>query len=125
MTEFENTNLIYVYVLKQTNTRHGLNFTFKASISDVLNEEIEIIELRSNSYLSSQSRFHRFEKIEFTILSAHGSFVGCHVLAPIKEYNFTSKGNRLSTFLQTHGINSDFQEEGIELVQTLSKLDFF
>ena len=53
LTEFENNTLIYVYALKEINTRYGRNYTIIGSISDELNEEVNLFQFWSNSYINS------------------------------------------------------------------------
>ena len=40
LTEFENNSLIFVYALKQTNTRYGRNYTIIGFLSDELNRQL-------------------------------------------------------------------------------------
>ena len=65
LTEFEKNTLIYVYALKQTNTRYGRNYTIIGSISDELNEEVKLFQFWSNSYINSQINFDKFKKNRF------------------------------------------------------------
>ena len=53
LTEFQNTTLIYVYALKQINTRYGPNITIIGSVSDELNEQAKLFQFWSNSYTNS------------------------------------------------------------------------
>ena len=62
LTEFENHTLIYVYALKEINTRYGRNYTIIGSISDELNEEVKLFQFWSNSYINSQIKFDKFQK---------------------------------------------------------------
>ena len=48
-----------------------MNCTIKASVSDELNEEIELSHFWSNSYLSSQINLEKFNEIEFKNVSAY------------------------------------------------------
>ena len=41
----------------------------------------------------------------------------------IRKYSFTSKNNHLSAFFQKYGINYDVQENGVEKIQSLNKLE--
>ena len=65
LTEFDNITLIYVYALKQINTRYGMNYTIIGSISDELNEEVKLFQFWSSSCINSQIKFDKFYKIEF------------------------------------------------------------
>ena len=105
LTEFENNTLIYIYALKQINTRYGMNYTFIGSVSDDLNEEVKLFQFRSNSYTISQIKFDKFNKIEFGNILAYGSISGYPIFTLIKKCNFTSKSNNLSAYLQIYGIN--------------------
>ena len=49
LTEVENNTLIYVYALKEKNTRYGLNYTFIGSLSDELNERTKLFQFWSDS----------------------------------------------------------------------------
>ena len=99
LTELENNTLIYIYALKQINTRYGMNYTFIGSVSDELNEEIKLFEFWSNSYINSQIKFDKFNKIEFGDILAYGSISGYPILTLVKKYNITSKSNHLSAYL--------------------------
>ena len=48
---------------------------------------------------------------------------GYPLLTLVKKYNFTSKSNHLSAFIQIYGINYDIQEDEIENIQDLNKLE--
>ena len=123
LTEFENNTLIYVYALKQINTRYGRNYTIIGSISDELNVEVKLIQFWSNSYINSQNKFDKFKKIDFGDILAYGSISGYLLLTLVKKYNFTSKNNNQSAFIQIYGINYDIQEDEIENIQALTKLE--
>ena len=123
LTEFENNTLIYVYALKKINTRYGRNYTIIGSISDELNIEVELSQFWSNSYINSQIKFDKFKKRDFGDILAYGSISGYPLLTLVKKYNFTSKSNHLSAFIQIYGINYDFQEDEIENIQALKKLE--
>ena len=123
LTKFENNTLIYVYALKQTNTRYGMNYTIIGSISDELNEEVKLFQFWSNSYINSQIKFDKFKKIDFGDILAYGSISGYPLLTLVKKYNFTSKSNHLSAFIQLYGINYDNREDDIENIQALNKLE--
>ena len=123
LTEFENNTLIFVYALKQINTRYGRNYTIMGSISDELNEEVKLFQFWSNSYINSQIKFDKFKKIDFGDISAYGSISGYPLLTLVRKYNFTSKNNNQSTFIQIYGINYDIQEDEIENIQALNKLE--
>ena len=123
LKKFENITLIYVYALKQTYSRYGMHYTIIGSISDELNEEVKLFQFWSNSCIHSQIKFDKFNKIEFDNIIGYGSISGYPILTLIKKYNFTSKNNHLSVFLQMYGINYDLQQDEIENVQTLSKLE--
>ena len=124
LTEFENNTLIYIYALKQINTRYGMNYTFVGSVSDDLNEEVKLFQFWSNSYTNSQIKIDKFNKIEFGNILAYGSISGYPILTLIKKYNFTSKSNNLSAYLQIYGINYDNQGDEMENTQALNKLEF-
>ena len=111
LTEFENNTLIYVYALKQICTRYGRNYTIIGSISDELNVEVKLFQFWSKSYINSQIKFDKFKKIDFGDILAYGSISGHPLLTLVKKYNFTSKSNHLSTFIQIYGINYDIQED--------------
>ena len=123
LTEFENNTFIYVYALKQINTRYGRNYTIIGSISDELNVEVKLFQFWSNSYINSQIKFDKFKKIDFGDLIAYGSISGYLLLTLVKKYNFTSKNNNQSAFIQIYGINYDIQEDEIENIQALNKLE--
>ncbi len=123
LTEFENNTLIYVYALKQINTRYGRNYTIIGSISDELKVEVKLFQFWSNSYIKSQIKFDKFKKIDFGDILAYGSISGYPLLTLVKKYNFTSKSNHLSPFIQIYGINYDIQEDEIENIQALNKLE--
>ena len=121
LTEFENNTLIYVYALKQINTRYGWNYTIIGSISDELNVEVKLFQFWSNSYINSQIKFEKFKKRDFGDLLAYGSISGYPLLTPVKKYNFTSKNNNQPAFIQLYGLNYDIQEDEIENIQALNK----
>ena len=123
LTELENGTLIYVYALKKINTRYGSNYTIIGSISDELNEEVELFQFWSNSHINSQIKFDKFKKIDFGNIIAYGSISGYPILTLVKKYNFTSNSNHLSASLQIYGINYDIQEDEIENIQALNKLE--
>ena len=123
LTEFENHTLIYVYALKQINTRYGRNYTIIGSLSDELNVEVKLFQFWSNSYINSQIKFDKFKKIDFGDILAYGSISGYPLLTLVKKYNFTSKNNNQSAFIQIYGINYDIQEDEIENIQALNKLE--
>ena len=99
LTEFENNTLIYVYALKQINTRYGRNYTIIGSLSDELNKEVKLFQFWSISYENSQIKFGKFKKIDFGDILAYGSISGYPLLTLVKNYNFTSKTiiNQLSS----------------------------
>ena len=123
LTELENGTLIHVYALKKINTCHGRNYTIIGSISDELNEQTKLFQFWSNSYINSQIRFDKFKQIDFGNITAYGSISGFPLLTLVKKYNFTSKSNHLSASIQIHGINYDIQEDEIENIQALNKLE--
>ena len=123
MTELENGTLIYVYALKKINTCHGRNYTIIGSLSDELNEQTNLFQFWSNSYTNSQIKFDKFKKIDFGDILAYGSISGFPILTLVKKHNFTSKSNHLSAFIQIYGINYDIQEDEIENIQALNKLE--
>ena len=123
LTEFENHTLIYVYALKQINTQYGRNYTIIGSISDELNEEVKLFQFWSNSYINSQIKFDKFKKIDFGDILAYGSISGYPLLTLVKKYNFTSKNNNQSAFIQIYGISYDIPEDEIENIQALNKLE--
>ena len=53
LTEIENHTLIYVYALKQVNTRYGRNYTIIGSLSDELHVEVKLFQFWSSSYINS------------------------------------------------------------------------
>ena len=123
LIDFENNTLIYVYALNKMNTRHGRNYTIIGSLSDELNEEVKLFQFWSNSYINSQIKFDKFKKIDFGDILAYGSISGYPLLTSVKKYNYTSKNNNQSAFIQIHGINYDIQEDVIEKIQALNKLE--
>ena len=123
LTEFENNTLIYVYALKQINTRYRRNYTIIGSIPDELNVEVKLFQFWSNSYINSQTKFDKFEKIDFGDILAYGSISGYPLLTLVKKYNFTSKNNNQSALIQINGINYDIQEDEIENIQALNKIE--
>ena len=123
LTEFENITLIYVYALKQINTRYGMKYTIIGSISDELNEQTKFFQFWSNSYINSQIRFDKFNNIDFGNVLAYGSISGLPVITLVKKYSFTSKSNHLSAYLQIYGINYDSQGDEMENIQALNKLE--
>ena len=122
LTEFKNNTLICVYALKQINTRYGMKYTIIGSISDELNVEVKLFQFWSNSYINSQIKFDKFKKIDFGDTLAYGSILGYPILILIKKYNFTSKSNHLSAYLQIYGMNYDNQGDEMENIQALNKL---
>ena len=123
LTELENGTLIYVYALKKINTCHGRNYTIIGSISDELNEQTKLFQFWSNSYINSQIKFDKFKQIDFGNILAYGSISGLPLLTLVKKYNFTSKNNNLTASIQIYGINYDIQEDEIENIQALNKLE--
>ena len=123
LTEFEINTFVYVCALKQINTRYGRNYTIIGSISDELNVEVKLFQFWSNSYINSQIKFDKFKKIDFGDILAYGWISGYPLLTLVKKYNFTSKSNQLSAFIQIYGINYDIQEDEIENIQALNKLE--
>ena len=123
LAELENHTLIYVYALKQINTRYGKNYSIIGSLSDELSVEVKLFQFWSNSYINSQIKFDKFKKIDFGDIIAYGSISGYPLLTIVKKYNFTSKSNHLSAHIQIYGINYDIQEDEIENIQTLNKLE--
>ena len=123
MTELENGTLIHVYALKKINTCHGRNYTIIGSLSDELNEQTKLFQFWSNSYINSQIRFDKFKQIDFGNILAYGSISGFPLLTLVRKYNFTSKSNHLSASFQIYGINYDIQEDEIENIQALNKLE--
>ena len=121
LIEFENNTLIYVYALKKINTRYGRNYTIIGSLSDELNVEVTLFQFWSNSYINSQIKFDKFKKIGFGDILAYGSISGYPLLTLVRKYNFTSKNNNRSAFIQIYGINYDVQEDEIENIQALNK----
>ena len=85
--------------------------------------EVKLFQFWSNSFLNSQIKFDKFNKIEFDNILAYGSISGFPILTLIKKYNFTSKNNHLSASLQIYGINYDNQQDEIEEIQALNKLE--
>ena len=63
------------------------------------------------------------KKIDFGDILAYGSISGYPLLTLVKKYNFTSKNNNQSAFIQIYGINDDIQEDEIENIQALNKLE--
>ena len=63
------------------------------------------------------------KKIDFGDILAYGSISGYPLLTLVKKYKFTSKSNHLSAFIQLYGINYDIQEDQIEKIQALNKLE--
>ena len=122
LTEFENNTLISVYALKQIKTRYGMNYTIIGSISDELHNEVKLFQFWSNSYINSQTKFDKFNKIDFGDTLAYGSISGYPIITLIKKNNFTSKSNHLSAYLQIYGINYDNQGDEMENTQALNKL---
>ena len=98
-------------------------YTNIGSVSDELNEEVKLFQFWSNSYINSQIKFDKFNKIEFGDILAYGSLSGYPILTLIKKYNFTSKSNHLSAYLQIYGINYDNQGDGMEKIQAINKLE--
>ena len=123
LTEFENNTLIFVYALKQINTRYVKNYTIIGSLSDELNEQTKLFQFWSNSFINSRIKFDKFNKMEFGNIFAYGLTSGYPLLTLVKKYNFTSKNSNLSASLQTYWINYDNQEEGLENLQALNKLE--
>ena len=123
LTEFENHTLIYVYALKEINTRYGRNYTIIGSLSDELNVEVKLFQFLSNSYINSQIKFDKIKKIDFGDILTYGSISGYPLLTLFKKYNYTSKNNNQSAFIQIYGINYDIQEDEIENIQALNKLE--
>ena len=123
LTELENGTLIYVYALKKINTCHGRNYTIIGSISDELDEQTKLFQFWSNSYLNSQIKFDKFKQIDFGNILTYGSISGFPLLTLVEKYNFTSKSNHLSASIQIYGINYDIQEDEIENIQALNKLE--
>ena len=123
LTELENGTLIYVYAMKKINTCHGKNYTIIGSISDELNEQTKLFQFWSNSYINSQIKFDKFKQIDFGDILAYGSISGFPIITLTKKYNFTSKSNNLSAHIQIYGINYDIQEDEIENIQALNKLE--
>ena len=123
LTELENGTLIYVYAMKKINTCHGKKYTIIGSISDELNEQTKLFQFWSNSYINSQIKFDKFKQIDFGDILAYGSISGFPIITLTKKYNFTSKSNNLSAHIQIYGINYDIQEDEIENIQALNKLE--
>ena len=123
LTELENKTLIYVCALKEINTRYGLNYTIIGSLSDELNEQTKLCHFWSSSNINSQIKFDKFNKVEFSNILAYGSIEGFPILTLIKKYTFTSKNNNLSASLQIYSINYDIQQDEIEIIQPLNKLE--
>ena len=123
LTELENGTLIYVYALKKINTCHGRNYTIIGSISDELDEQTKLFQFWSNSYINSQIKFDKFKQIDFGNIIAYGSISGFPLLTLVKKYNFTTNSNHLSASIQIYGINYDIQEDDIENIQALNKLE--
>ena len=65
------------------------------------------------------------KKIDFGDILAYGSISGYPLLKLVKKYKFTSKSNHLSAFKQVYGINYVIQEDEIENIQALNKLEIF
>ena len=63
------------------------------------------------------------KKIDFGDISAYGSISGYPLLTLVEKYNCTPKSNHLSAFIQIYGINYDIQEDEIDFIQTLKKLE--
>ena len=123
LTELENGTLIYVYALKKINTRYGSNYRIIGSISEELNEEVKLFQFWSNSHINSQIKFDKFKKKDFGNIIAYGSISGYPILTLVKKYNFTSKSNHLSASIHINGINYDIQEDEMENIQALNKLE--
>ena len=123
LTEIENKTFIYVYAHKQINKRYGMNYTIIGFISDELNEEVKLFQFCANSCINSQIKFDKFKKIEVDKIIDYGSISGYPILTLIKKYNFTYKSNHLSASLQTYGINYDIQQDEIEIIHALNKLE--
>ena len=115
LTEFEHNTLIYAYAPKQINTRYGLSYTILGSLSDEINEQTEFLYIHKLNLIS-------LIKIEFNNILPYGSISGFPIITKIKKYNFTSKSNHLSAFLQINGVNYN-QEDGVENIQPLNKLE--
>ena len=71
--EFEDFTRVYANALKKTKTGYGLNYTNIASLSDELHEQTKIFQFWSTSYLNSQIKIDKFNKIEFGNIIAYGS----------------------------------------------------
>ena len=123
LTELENGTLIYVYALKKINTCHGRNYTIIGSLTDELNKQTKLFQFWSNPYINSQIKFDKFKQIDFGDILAYGSISGFPIITLIKKYNFTSKSNNLSAHFQIYGINYDIQEDEIDNIETLNKLE--
>ena len=89
LTELENNTLTYVFAMKKINTRYGLNYTIIGSLSDNLNAHTKLFQFWSNSYINSQIKFDKFNKLLFENISAYGSISGFPIITIIKKYNFT------------------------------------
>ena len=123
LIEFEKNTLINVYALKKINTRYGRKNTIIGSLSDELNEEVNLFQFWSNSYINSQIKFDKFKKIDFGDILAYGSNSGYPLLTLVKKYNYTSKNKNQSAFIQIYGINYDIHEDEIEIIQALNNLE--
>ena len=100
-----------------------MNYTIVGSVLDELKEQTKLFQFWSSSYINSQFKSDKFNKIEFDVIIAHGSNSGYLILALFKKHNFTSKSNHLPGFLQKPGIKYKNQEEELENVQALNKLE--
>ena len=123
LTEFENNTLVSVYALKKINTRYGLNYTIIGFPSDELNKHIKLFQFWSNSHINSQIKFDKFNKLQFENISAYGSISGFPIITLIKKNNFISKSNHLSAYIQIYCIDYDIQQNEIENIQPLNKLE--
>ena len=123
LTEIEKKYSHLCYALKRINTGFALNYTIVGSVLDELKEQTKLFQFWSNSCINSQFKSDKFNKIEFYVIIAQGSISGYLILALFKKHNFTSKSNHLSGFFQKPGIKYNNQEEEMENVQAIKKLE--
>ena len=87
-----------------------------------MNEDTELFQFWSNSYLNSQINFGKFNKIEFKNIIAYGSITGSPILTLIKKYNYTSQSNHECAHLTILGTIYNLNETNI-IAESNNKLE--
>ena len=110
LTDFDDGVKIYVYALKEINTQYGQNFSIIRSLQNHLNEDTNLIQFWSNSYLNSKINLVRFKKLDFKNVIAYGSISGNPIITLVKKNNFTTQSNNIAAHIEIYNLLDNANE---------------